>query len=85
MTTTRGEREYRVGVFRGVDIKENGRVRVRWTGYTTWLNESWPGFQGWFTVVADSHAHAVSAAIKEAKAKRVQRQIAEGQKGLEQP
>lgn len=64
MTTTKGEREYRVGVFCNV---ENGRER--WSGYTVWINEAWSGFQGWFTVVADSHAHAVSAAIREAKAK----------------
>lgn len=57
-------RIYKVGVYHTVD---NGRDC--WTGYTTWLNESWPGFQGWFTVVADSHKRAVAAAIREAKAK----------------
>lgn len=65
MTTPKGERNYRVGVFRSV---EHGRES--WSGYTLWLNPAWIGFQGWFEVVADSHRHAVSAAIKMAKAKR---------------
>lgn len=58
-------RIYKIGVYHTVD---NGRDY--WTGYTTWLNPEWPGFQGWFTVVADSHKRAVAAAIREAKAER---------------
>ena len=76
MTTSR---IYKVGVYHTVD---NGREH--WTGYTTWLNPEWSGFVGYFDVVADSHKRAVAAAVREAKRNRVQRQIAEGQRGSEE-